>query len=193
MRHQLKFCLWALLALFSSLASAVEIAPGTLLVAKPRVGDHYFKESVVLIVQTGPLGTAGVILNRPGNATLGRAFPHESGFRGEDVKLGFGGPVHVNIVSFLFRSAETLPQSIRVFGDVHMSSRAALLKEAMGDAGLRASVRAFAGYAGWYPGQLEAEIGRGDWYLERADDVDLFADPKTLWDTLIKRASLIRA
>jgi putative transcriptional regulator len=35
-------------------------------------------------------------------------------------------------------------------------------------------LRIIAGHAGWAPGQLEAEIGRGDWTLERADSGAIF-------------------
>ena len=35
-------------------------------------------------------------------------------------------------------------------------------------------LRVFIGYAGWGPGQLEAEIGRGDWTLAPADAAAIF-------------------
>lgn len=36
------------------------------------------------------------------------------------------------------------------------------------------NLRIFLGHAGWAPGQLEAEIGRGDWMLEHAESNAVF-------------------
>jgi putative transcriptional regulator len=35
-------------------------------------------------------------------------------------------------------------------------------------------LKIFIGHAGWAPGQLEAEINRGAWNLERADSEAIF-------------------
>ena len=48
--------------------------------------------------------------------------------------------------------------------------------------------RAFAGHAGWGPGQLDAEVERGDWILETARHEDAFAtDPQALWPAVLTR------
>jgi putative transcriptional regulator len=48
--------------------------------------------------------------------------------------------------------------------------------------------RAFAGCAGWAPGQLEAEIGVGAWFVVDAhvDDV-LSPEPEDLWTAVLRR------
>ena len=46
----------------------------------------------------------------------------------------------------------------------------------------------FLGYAGWAPGQLGEEIGRGDWLLTPAKAADLFETaPGDLWKTVLRR------
>jgi len=48
--------------------------------------------------------------------------------------------------------------------------------------------RIFAGYAGWGPGQLEAELEREDWIVEPALPEDVFAeDPFELWSRVLDR------
>ena len=50
------------------------------------------------------------------------------------------------------------------------------------------AVRIFAGYSGWGPSQLEAEIEAGGWFVvdAHADDL-LTADPSGLWRTVLRR------
>ena len=49
-------------------------------------------------------------------------------------------------------------------------------------------VRLFAGYAGWSPGQLEAEIGEGSWWVLDSLPADAFDDrPDRLWKQVLLR------
>ena len=44
------------------------------------------------------------------------------------------------------------------------------------------------GYAGWAAGQLEGELGRGDWYLVDADPALVFsAEPGRTWERAVAR------
>ena len=46
----------------------------------------------------------------------------------------------------------------------------------------------FAGYAGWSPGQLKAEIDEGAWYVISAEPADAFcAEPGRLWSAVLRR------
>ena len=48
--------------------------------------------------------------------------------------------------------------------------------------------RVFAGYAGWGPGQLEAELEEESWIVEPADGVDLFPEPGSdLFASVLRR------
>ena len=56
-------------------------------------------------------------------------------------------------------------------------------------AGGIASLRVFAGYAGWGPGQLQAEIEERAWYVLPAEPADAFAaEPERLWQAVLRRA-----
>ena len=49
-------------------------------------------------------------------------------------------------------------------------------------------LRIFAGYAGWGPGQLEAEMEAGAWWALDAQEGDTFSDePTELWRKVLRR------
>ena len=51
-----------------------------------------------------------------------------------------------------------------------------------------ASLRVYAGYAGWSAGQLKAEIEEGAWYVVPAEPADAFsAEPDRLWPAILRR------
>ena len=53
------------------------------------------------------------------------------------------------------------------------------------------AIRVFAGYAGWAPEQLDAEIAAGGWYVVDALPGDvLAADPGHLWRDVLRRQGL---
>ena len=65
-------------------------------------------------------------------------------------------------------------RAVRAFEDVFLSADRDLLLRLLRRKKPMESLRIFAGHSGWAPGQLEAEIGRGDWTLERAESDAVF-------------------
>jgi len=46
----------------------------------------------------------------------------------------------------------------------------------------------FVGYAGWAPGQLEAELEQGAWFVARLEREDPFVNtPELLWRDVLRR------
>ena len=71
-----------------------------------------------------------------------------------------------------------------------MSASAAALRQLLEDANPAQSFRAYAGYAGWGPGQLDGELDRGDWQLWWADRDTVFSDQGVeLWRKLLRESS----
>ena len=155
---------------------------GSLLIAAPQLLDPNFRRTVVLIADHGDEGAMGVILNRPSGMTVADAAPDLEPLVGPEAPIFAGGPVQPTSGVVL---AEVTEADDPVFGDVVLVPGIAELADVIDGAG---SVRVFAGYAGWGPGQLDGELEREDWILEPARPSDVFSEqPSALWAEVLER------
>ena len=157
---------------------------GHLLVAGPNLVDPNFRRTVVLVGEHGDEGAMGVVLNRPSGASVVEAVPElEALVDGADV-VHVGGPVQ--------------PSAIVVLADFVEPERAAsLVLDSVGflpaevepdELGELNRTRVFAGYAGWGPRQLDAELEEGSWIVEPALPEDVFtSSPDDLWSDVLRR------
>jgi putative transcriptional regulator len=145
-----------------------------LIVARPELPDSNFKDSIVIVMNNvGPV-PGGVIINRPTRIPVSRLFPELESLARLDDKVYFGGPVQINLVTFLFR-AETEPEdAIKIMEGVYVSANRELLLKLLARDKPMQGLRIFVGYSGWAPGQLEGEIARGDWTLKPATAEAIF-------------------
>jgi putative transcriptional regulator len=139
-----------------------------LLVARADLPDPNFRDSVVLVLNNVGPAPAGVIVNRPTKMSVGQLFPDLERLARLDDKVYFGGPVAPASVSFVFRADRPREHATRVVDGVYVSTNRELLRELLGRERPMEGLRIYAGFAGWAPGQLEAEIARGDWTLAPA-------------------------
>jgi putative transcriptional regulator len=177
----------ALAAAMLCRAQDTDIANSVVLVASRELTDANFREAVVLITQPeSGGGQLGVILNRPSGARLSQIFAGSRLDEASDA-IYAGGPVQLNRVLFLVRGLG--PQNaVRVLDDVYLSADRTLLESIVRGGTSVAGIRVFAGYAGWAPRQLQAEIEGGAWHMVRPEpDVLFSADPSSLWHQLISR------
>ena len=145
-----------------------------MLVARAELPDSNFKDSVVLVMNNiGPI-PAGVIVNRPTKIAVSRLFPEFERLAQTDDKVYFGGPVELAFVSFLFRADAAPEHATRVLDGVYFSSSGEVLHQLLGREKPMEGLRIFIGHSGWAPGQLEAEIARGDWTLAPAASDAIF-------------------
>jgi len=160
---------------------------GVFLVATHRIIDPRFSRSVILLTRYGPQGAMGVIVNRPTEHRLSDLLPEIESLEGRGDRLFFGGPVSVNAIVLLLESVKEveLEHTERVFDDVYLSGNPEAFALIVGRKKQNPAIRGYAGYAGWAPGQLEAEIARKDWWIVRADASTIFRkEPSTLWKEL---------
>ena len=158
---------------------------GQLLVASPALGDPNFARAVVAIANHDEDGALGIVLNRPSDTEVVEAVPELDGVVESDEIVYVGGPVQPASIVVLAEFEDPAEAAFLVVGAIGLvSDRTGLdrLDEAT------ARRRIFAGYAGWGPGQLEAEIERDDWIVEPAQPEDVFADDAfDLWGRVLER------
>jgi putative transcriptional regulator len=158
---------------------------GQLLIAGPAIGDPNFWRTVVLVVAHTDEGALGLVLNRPSETTVGEAVPTLGDLIDPEEGVLVGGPMQQSAVIVLAEFEDPSQAALIAFDDVGVLGSVDQLDDA-GNAIREA--RAFAGHAGWGPGQLEDELDRGDWILEDARRSDAFsASPQALWPTVLTR------
>lgn len=169
---------------------AMRPATGRLLIASHNLIDPNFGRTVIVLLAYDRSGAAGLIINRPTDVRLATVLPHFKELHDRPDVVFLGGPVGRNLMSVLIRSSRPLKSGQRLFDGVYVSGDAETLRRAVTRSGKHGGVRAFVGYAGWGPGQIENEIARGDWYVAEADARPIFdTNPAEIWDKLIQRVS----
>jgi putative transcriptional regulator len=160
----------------SAPASADGAKPLTtiLIVARAELPDSNFKDSAVLVMNNIGPAPAGVIINRPTRVAVSHLFPDLERLAQLGDKLYFGGPVEIEEVSFLFRADAPPEHAIQVLDGVYFSTSRELLLNLLAREKPMEGLRIFIGHSGWGPGQLQAEIARGDWTLAPADAAAIF-------------------
>jgi putative transcriptional regulator len=158
---------------------------GQLLIAGPKLGDPNFWRTVVLVVAHSEDGALGLVLNRPSETTVREAVPALTDLIDPDDDVLVGGPVQQSAVIVLARFQDPSQAALLAFDDIGVLGNA----EEAGDSGIGIrAARAFAGHAGWGPGQLDDELARGDWILEPAQPDDAFSStPSGLWPSVLSR------
>ena len=180
--------LYAAPALAGMESAPSSIEKGVLLVASPSLQDLNFRQAVVLVVDHGPEGTVGLILNRSTNVLLSKALPDITVLKGTSYRLFAGGPVEASRFLLLFRAKELPADARSVFDGVYLGRTPRVLEGIITRAKPTETFRAFAGFSAWAPRQLEAEMLLGAWAILPPDSVVIFdKDPATLWHDCLSR------
>ena len=156
---------------------------GQLLVAGPALVEPTFHRTVILVCEHDSDGAMGLVLNRPSPISVEQAIPELADALGDE-HLWVGGPVQTSSVVVLADFAERR-HAMLVSGDVGLVVPDTELSE-VSERVRRA--RAFLGYSGWGPGQLDGELERDDWIVAEFAPQDAFtAEPDQLWNRVLGR------
>jgi putative transcriptional regulator len=147
--------------------------------------DPNFARTVVLVCEHSADGALGLVLNRAGELLVAEAAPELSELAGDDATIDEGGPVQPDALLVLGDFDDASHAAICVTGTVGLVGDASDLDEL---ATVTRRARVFAGYAGWGPGQLDAELARDDWFVAPAGIDDIFdPDADELWRRVLAR------
>jgi putative transcriptional regulator len=166
---------------------------GQLLVAAPWIGDPRFERTVILIVEHGPGGAVGIVINKPVGeqslASVFKALGQNGGDVSGSVRVFSGGPVQLE-VGFVIHSADYhRPETVALTDRISMTSSVAILQDIGVKRGPAKILVAF-GYAGWGPGQLEHEIEEHAWGIAEAEPTFVFDEDKdNVWEDARKHST----
>ena len=166
---------------------------GQLLVAAPWMGDPRFERTVILVVEHGPGGALGIVINKPiGEQPLSsilKALGQKDGDVTGSVPIFSGGPVQPEL-GFVVHSTDYHRQETVALTDrLSLTSSVAILRD-IGDKRGPAKILVAFGYAGWRPDQLEHEIEEHAWETAEADPILVFdEDRDNVWEEARKHSA----
>jgi putative transcriptional regulator len=167
-----------------------EPARGVLLVANSRLRDANFSRSVVLLTDHGPDGSVGLIINKQSSVAITTIIPGLEALESPETNLHFGGSLSIRSVRILVRSPVEIDSSERIIQGVYFINSIEVLRGLLEKDKSIASqtMKYFAGYAAWSPGQLDAELAQGDWHMATASETTVFSkDVDGIWMELVEK------
>ncbi|MFQ5354098.1 MAG: YqgE/AlgH family protein, partial [Thermodesulfobacteriota bacterium] len=168
--------------------SSEPLSKGMFLVARGVMKDPHFHKTVIYLISYNALGAKGIVVNRPSRVTLSEALPQLEWLKGSLLPLSWGGPVEDTRLMLLALTKEPIFGAEHIKGDLYAGGEILDFKALLDSGGVEIkAVRAFGGYAGWAPGQLDLEVARGWWRVIEAPETYIFRETDNLWFKLTGR------
>jgi putative transcriptional regulator len=154
---------------------------GQFLIATPTMRDPRFDHAVILILKHDQDGGLGIVINRPLGPRPMADLLGDSSIAG-NVQVFVGGPVEPNVGFIVHSTDYRRAATLDVDGRVAMTANREVLRDIADKKGPAKVLIAF-GYAGWAPGQLEAELAHNVWYTAPEDPALVFDDDRDkVWE-----------
>ena len=169
-------------------ARAVEPADEpVILVAKPALRDRLYRGTILIARPLRSGQHVGFIVNRPTPVKLGTLFPDHGPSQKVVEPIYLGGPVSIEVLFALVQRKDSPgKRAMQLTPDLYLVVDRDLVDHIIESEADHA--RFYAGVVLWAPGELDAEIERGFWYVDDAD-VGLVLRKSTdgMWEELVKR------
>lgn len=157
----------------------------------PQLMDPNFERAVVLLCKHSEDGAFGLVVNRPvmtsGRVAVNLDPPFETD---RSIQVWVGGPVEPQRSWMLVGKPledDDPDAGMIVTEGLYLSTSPALLRQTL-EPDPPSRVHLVVGYAGWAPGQLEAELAASAWLLSDVDPELVFGvDPCEMWEVALRR------
>ncbi|HEY7789729.1 MAG TPA: YqgE/AlgH family protein [Vicinamibacterales bacterium] len=162
------------------------LAPA-LLLSMPQLADPNFARSVILLCRHTVDGAFGLVINRQLPLPARVVVQEDPATTSEkEVPVWLGGPVEQERSWILLGDDPGDAEATPIIDGLYVSTSPELLKRLTGGALPRA--RLLVGYAGWGPGQLDAELKQSAWLTTDVTMDLVFETPAdSMWETAIRR------
>jgi len=167
---------------------------GSLLAAAPLLDEPTFHRAVIYMLEHNEDGALGLVINRPTDEDNLPGLDPWMFELSQPQVIFAGGPVQSNtligVATMEVSAAERAVEEGFVsldngLGTVDLSQLPGELSEGLN------GLRLFRGYAGWGPGQLDAELEEGAWLVLPAEPADVFSShPQGLWRNVLRRGGV---
>ena len=179
----------------AAVADETERFAGKLLVADASMPDPRFAQSVIYLVRHDEEGAFGLIVNKPlaklPLADILRRLDLEETETLAELDLYFGGPVQRELGFVLHSRDFAASEGTMTVEDGFSVSGVRQVLRAISEKKGPEKVLFAAGYAGWAPDQLDAELARGDWAVVDADEALIFDMPVSeKWPAALDRRAV---
>lgn len=164
---------------------------GQLLIAMPQMTDPRFERTVIYICAHTADGAMGLVVNREIEALtfpdLLKQLSIDAEVVDDKIQVLFGGPVETGR-GFVLHSADYVQNTTMLVDKrVGLTATMEVLKDIASGNGPKLNILAL-GYAGWGPGQLDAEIQANGWLSVPADDKLVFdSDLDKKWERALAK------
>lgn len=168
---------------------------GKLLIALPGMSDPRFERSVIYMCAHSGTGAMGLIVNKPieglGFQELLRRLDLPVSERTPESAILFGGPVETGR-GFVLHTGEyeSTESTLPISADISLTATLDILRAISEGHGPEKALFAL-GYAGWGPGQIEAEIRANGWVHCDPDTSLIFSnDMDSKWAVALRKLGI---
>ena len=160
----------------------------------PQMSDPRFVRSVIYLCAHSAEGAMGLVVNRLIDSLTFSSLLAQLGLEADavttDLPIHFGGPVEASR-GFVLHSADYVQESTLMIDDqIALTATVDVLRAIATGSGPARRVLAL-GYAGWAPGQLDAEIQANGWLLVPPDMELVFGlDNEAKWERALAKLGI---
>jgi putative transcriptional regulator len=167
---------------------------GQLLVAMPTMSDPRFQRAVIYLCAHSADGAMGLVVNKAIDSIefpdLLRQLNIEPAVPSAGIRVHFGGPVETGRGFVLHSDDYQQDATLRIRNGIALTATVDVLRAIAIGQGPRRSLLAL-GYAGWAPGQLDAEIQANGWLTCLADEHLVFGgDLDARWNDAVRKIGI---